>query len=60
MMIGNVGSAANGNVSGATGDAQNAHALKFQNQNSILNHKQFSMSTQHGLFPKIINIRTEN
>ena len=27
---------------------------------NIMNHKQFSMSTQHGLFPKITNLRIEN
>lgn len=31
--------------------------MNFQNQNSFAAHKQFTMSTQHGLFPKIMNLR---
>ena len=63
-------------VSGMGGLASGgtAPALKYQNgiggagaptgsgpgPGSILNHKQFSMSTQQGLFPKITNLRVEN
>ena len=53
-----------GNVSGGNGlgsaDSQGTHQLNFQNQNGFGNHKQFTMSTQHGLFPKIMNLRVEN
>ena len=33
--------------------------MNFQNQNGFAAHKQFTMSTQHGLFPKIMNLRVE-
>lgn len=37
------------------------HSLIFQNQNGFSNQKQFTTSAQHhGLFPKIMNLRTDN
>jgi hypothetical protein len=51
-------------ISGGTHKFQNGATVNGVSPGGMsngitLNHKQFSMSTQHGLFPKIINLRVE-